>query len=135
MFKIDSRILDDSVELQDLTLSQLRLMRDGDLDWFLLVPMKENVVDWSDLSEQDQQILTKEIDYVCKLLKSTSPDKLNVASLGNVVPQMHVHVIARFKTDRAWPRPVWGTSATRPFDPTKVNFWKNKILENPWANG
>ena len=131
---IDSRLLEDSIEIQTLSLSQLRLMKDGDLDWFLLVPLRENVKDWSDLSIDDQLILTREINYICNILKTTEPDKLNVASLGNLVPQLHIHLIARFKRDRAWPRPIWGTHPTRPFDPTKVNFWKNILLETPWEN-
>lgn len=127
--QIDTRIVQDSIELHTLELCQLRLMRDGDLDWFVLVPLRENIVDWCDLSLDDQKVLCTEIDFVCRLLKVTSPDKLNVASLGNIVPQMHVHVIARFKSDRSWPRPVWGSSPTKPFDPTKVNFWKTQIAE------
>ena len=131
--QIDARLIEDSIEICNLTLSQLRLMRDGDVDWFLLIPLREEVKDWCDLSIEDQLVLTREIDYVSRLVKETKVDKINVASLGNLVSQLHIHIIGRLKADRAWPRPIWGTSATRPFDPTKVNFWKNKMMESPWA--
>lgn len=125
---IDKRILNDSLFLKDLSLCQLRLYKDGDLDWFLLIPRKEAVVDWNDLCIIDQIELTKEIDYVCNLIKRyASPDKINVASLGNMVPQMHVHIIARYKNDRAWPNPVWGSKSKKTFQNYMWEAWNQRL--------
>lgn len=123
--EIHSKLLNDSHFIYDFPLSQLRLIADGENTWFLLIPMRENKIDWSDLSQTDQHQLTDEIDIVCKeIQKYKSPDKLNVASLGNMVPQLHIHVIARFKDDRAWPGPIWGTQAQNEFDNKEVLFWQ-----------
>lgn len=125
--KINERILQDSEFIKDLELSQLRLLKDGDLDWFLLIPRKEGMVDWSDLSIEDQKTLCEEITLVSEKLKEVNPDKINVASLGNMVPQLHIHVIARYKTDRAWPGAIWGSESLKEFSPEKVNYWKVKF--------
>ena len=112
MFVLDKTLARDSEFLADLDLCQLRIIKDSENPWLLLIPKIEDMVDWSDLDLQDQLRLTQEIDRCCKFLKSTvNPDKLNVASLGNQVPQLHIHIIARFKNDRAWPGPIWGTKA------------------------
>ena len=111
---IDKRIENDSEYIQDLELSQLRLYKDGDLDWFLLIPRVEGVKDWHELDENLQMQLTREINYCCKLLeKYAKPDKINVGSLGNMVPQMHIHIIARYKNDRAWPNAIWEQKVKR----------------------
>ncbi|MBL7663762.1 MAG: HIT domain-containing protein [Bacteriovoracaceae bacterium] len=128
--KIDERLQNDSEFICEFKLCQLRLMKDGELDWFLLIPRQANMKDWHDLELEHQYQLTREIDLVCKLLKAKAPcEKLNVANLGNIVNQFHVHVVARQKADRAWPGPIWGTKAAKVFDLKKVEFWK-KIFEN-----
>jgi diadenosine tetraphosphate (Ap4A) HIT family hydrolase len=126
--EIDKRILKDSFFIKELALSQLRLYKDGDLDWFLLVPKRENVVDWTDLNESDQLSLTKEINFVCQLLKKYSkPDKINIGSLGNMVPQMHVHIIGRMKDDRAWPAAIWGTKSRKNYQPYMAEQWSRRL--------
>ena len=128
--EIHSKLLEDSHFIVDLPLSQLRIIPDGDNPWFLLIPMRPDKKEWSDLSLDDQYQLTQEINQVCLLLKEyKDPDKLNVASLGNMVPQLHIHVIARYKDDRAWPGPIWGTSAGSEFDNSQVHFWQEKFKE------
>lgn len=127
---IDKRIQNDSEYLKDFNLCQLRLYKDGDLDWFILVPRVERVKDWCDLSAESQIQLTKEINHVCELLKKYArPDKINVASLGNMVPQMHVHIIARYKNDRAWPNAVWGTKSKKTYQSFMATDWRNKLNE------
>jgi diadenosine tetraphosphate (Ap4A) HIT family hydrolase len=126
--EIDKRILNDSEYLKDLELCQLRLYKDGDLNWFILVPMRENVIDWCDLSIKEQHLLTEEIDYCCRLLrKYVGPDKINVASLGNMVAQMHVHIIARYYDDRAWPKPIFGTASKKTYQSYMLETWIKRL--------
>lgn len=99
----------DAWVIGDLELSRLLLMKDANYPWLVLVPQRDGARDLIDLTETDRIQLTKETDRVARALKDvTNCDKLNVAALGNMVPQLHVHIIARRATDAAWPRPVWG---------------------------
>ena len=80
--------------------------------WVILVPEREDMVEIFDLTSKDQKKLIEEISLISKAMKKLYwPDKINVAALGNIVEQLHVHVIARFKTDTVWPEPVWGKGA------------------------
>jgi diadenosine tetraphosphate (Ap4A) HIT family hydrolase len=107
-FATDPRLAADSSFLVSLGLSDLRLMNDCRFPWLLLVPRVE-ATEIVDLAPADRMQLLDEITRVSAALrKVTACHKLNVAALGNVVRQLHVHVIARFTTDAAWPRPVWG---------------------------
>ena len=85
------------------------LMRDANYPWFILVPDREGITEIHQLDEADQQRLMHESVLLSQVLERVfSPDKLNIASLGNIVPQCHVHHIVRYRTDVAWPAPVWG---------------------------
>jgi len=107
-FVLDPRLEETSVPVADWPLSQLRLKDDARFHWLLLVPRAQGVVELTDLDGDAYAQLTAEILAATRLvLEVAHPDKVNVASLGNVVPQMHVHVIARFASDPAWPDPVW----------------------------
>lgn len=125
--QINERILADSEFISKLNLSELRLIKDGDVDWFVLIPLKEGKKDWSDLEMEDQFELCREISLVSEKLAVVNPDKVNVASLGNVVPQLHVHVLARYKNDRAWPGAIWGTEAKEDFKEERVKFWVDEF--------
>ena len=117
-WRLDPRLADDTHPVTLLGLSELRLMDDANHPWLILVPRIEHIVEWIDLDAARQAELTREIDLVCRALQSTfRPHKLNVAALGNQVPQLHVHVIARFENDIAWPRPVWGSATAKPYSP------------------
>ena len=119
-----------STFLEDLKLCELRLMHDGDNDWFLLVPKRDKIVEITELTEEDQAQLMKEICYASKLMKSSCEcDKLNIGSLGNIQSQLHVHIIARKQTDRAWPGSIWGVAPRESFEASRVSFWKEKISE------
>lgn len=123
---MDKRLTKDSVLIHEFTLSQLRLMKDGELDWFILIPKREGVVEWVDLNLDEQKLLLEEINLVSRKLQSFGQgQKLNIASLGNVVSQFHLHIVHRREGDRAWPGPIWGTSAQSEFDEAKVPFWKD----------
>ena len=105
----------DTSTIGDLPLSRLLLANDANYPWLLLVPRCTGASEIIDLSESDQNQLAAEIAAASRALKAVAPcDKLNVAALGNVVPQLHVHVIARFVGDPAWPNPIWGHGPARP---------------------
>ncbi len=126
MMIIDSRFENDSIFLADLSLSQLRLMNDGELDWFILIPKREDIIEWSDLGQEDQLLLNQEINMLVNLLKELPEvKKVNVANLGNIVSQFHVHIIGRKFGDRAWPGPIWGTKSSLPLSQERIQFWKN----------
>ena len=97
-------------------LCELRLMDDANHPWLILVPRVVDAVELVDLSNAQQAELMREVGVASRVLQAVfKPHKLNVAALGNLVPQLHVHVIARFQDDIAWPRPVWGTAAAKPY--------------------
>ncbi|GAB3376471.1 HIT family protein [Lysobacter rhizosphaerae] len=115
------QLADDTHPVAHFALSDLQLMDDANHPWLILVPRVENAVEWSDLDESQQAELTREINRACRLLQAEfKPNKLNVAALGNMVPQLHVHVIARFHEDIAWPRPVWGMATAQPYSPEEL---------------
>jgi diadenosine tetraphosphate (Ap4A) HIT family hydrolase len=108
----------DAGAVGDLPLSRLLLANDANYPWLLLVPRRAGAGEIIDLSEADQIQLAAEIAAVSRVLRAVaSCDKLNVAALGNVVAQLHVHVIARRRNDPAWPKPVWGAVPPRDYDP------------------
>jgi diadenosine tetraphosphate (Ap4A) HIT family hydrolase len=123
MFELDSRLHNDTFFVCDLSLSRVLLMNDSQFPWLILVPKRNNVSEIIDLTEQEQIVLTRESAQVSKVMqKMFSPHKLNVAALGNVVKQLHVHHVARFSTDTAWPKPVWGNQAVVPYTQEKAEL-------------
>jgi diadenosine tetraphosphate (Ap4A) HIT family hydrolase len=110
MVKLDDRLAKDALHLGDLPLSSVLLLKNALYPWVILVPNVEGASEITDLTEAAQIALIGEINSVSKVMQMVyDPDKLNIASLGNHVAQLHVHVIARYHTDNAWPEPVWGT--------------------------
>ena len=117
-FTIDPRILADSRPLASLPLSDLLLKDDARYPWLLMLPRRAGVSEIIDLAEDDRALLLAEIALVSTALKTaTGCLKLNIAAFGNVVPQLHVHVIARFANDAAWPQPVWGIGEAVAYQP------------------
>ena len=109
MFELSPRLESDTDWVLDLQLSRVLMMDDSRYPWLILVPRLANVREWLDLSSRDQALLLAEQLQVSRCLQTlVSPDKLNIATLGNIVPQLHVHIVARFESDFAWPSPVWG---------------------------
>jgi len=120
-FQLDPRLAADTILLADLPLSRLLMMRDGNYPWLILVPRRAGAVEILDLAAEDRAALWSEIERVAEALRAeTAADKLNVAALGNVVAQLHVHVIARFRSDAAWPAPVWGRVPAIPLDEARA---------------
>ena len=109
MFALDSRLQNDTLLIGDFPLCRLLLMNDDHYPWFILVPRREEVSELFQLSADDQKMLWHETVILTELLKDTfAAYKMNVATLGNVVSQLHMHVIVRRREDAAWPAPVWG---------------------------
>jgi diadenosine tetraphosphate (Ap4A) HIT family hydrolase len=107
-FILDPRLEEGSVAIAEWPLCQLRLKDDARFHWLLAVPRRSGVIELTDLDPDDYLQLMGEILAATRLVQAIArPDKVNVATLGNVVPQMHVHVIGRFASDPAWPDPVW----------------------------
>jgi diadenosine tetraphosphate (Ap4A) HIT family hydrolase len=107
----------DTHQVGDLPLSRVLIIKDANYPWVILVPRQADVREVLDLGPDDQTRLMAEITRMGAALKEISGcDKLNIAALGNIVPQLHVHIIARSKSDPAWPHPVWGKLKPRPYD-------------------
>ena len=107
-FKLDRKFLKSSYHITDLKLCTIRLNDNSKFPWLILIPKRNKITDMSDLKSKDQILLMKEIVYVSKIMKkSFKTKKLNVEKIGNIVPQLHVHIIARTKKDSSWPLSVW----------------------------
>lgn len=111
-FTLDQRLEGSSHFIEDWPLCRVALKSDRTWPWLYLVPRREGVRETYELPEQEQHQLIREIGWAQKTIQALyKPDKINTAALGNMVPQLHVHVFARYKTDPAWPRPVWAIQA------------------------
>ena len=120
-FVLDPRLAGDTHVVADLELSRLLLFDDLRFPWLILVPRRAGLRELIDLERDAQLRLLDEIDRASRVLHAfAKPDKLNVAALGNVVAQLHVHVIARYVGDAAWPRPVWNVGERTPYRPDEV---------------
>ena len=109
MFELHPQLAKDCTDLGRLTLCRLLLMNDANYPWFILVPERELVREVHELTDADRHLLWDESALLSRALqKGFAPDKLNIAALGNQVPQLHVHHIVRYNHDPAWPNPVWG---------------------------
>ena len=119
----------DTAFVCDLPLSRLLAMNDANFPWLILVPRRPGASELFDLGA-DQATLANEIALVSRALKEeTRCDKLNVAAIGNVVPQLHIHIVARTKDDALWPRPVWGAAPPRPYEPEALQRFVTAIRE------
>lgn len=117
-WRLDDRLADDTHPVAQLPLCEVRLMDDSHFPWLVLIPRIAGATEVIDLPEAQQQALLREVARACHVLRDRfDPDKLNVAALGNVVAQLHVHVVARYTGDIAWPKPVWGQAAALPYTP------------------
>jgi diadenosine tetraphosphate (Ap4A) HIT family hydrolase len=117
-YELHPQLAADTHPVAAFELSELRLMDDANYPWLILVPRIAGAHELVDLDATQRHALTDEIDRAARALRDAfHPHKLNVAALGNLVPQLHVHVIARYELDPAWPAPVWGRVAARPYSP------------------
>lgn len=121
-FQLDARLAEDTQELARWPLSRVLLMDDARYPWLILVPERDGVTELIDLEPSDQALMWAESLLLGRLMRSVfKPDKLNVAALGNVVAQLHVHHVARFRGDEAWPAPVWGAGQPRRYEARELS--------------
>ena len=130
MFELHPDLANDTSLVIELPLSQVLLMNNVRYPWIILVPQRENILEIHHLEPDDQTTLFQELIQASNIMESIfSPDKINVGALGNMVPQLHVHVIARFKDDVAWPDPVWGHGDTIPYGPRKRERLQTQLAD------
>ena len=129
MKKINKNFLKTSHFITDLNLCSIRLNDNSKFPWLILIPRRKNIKDMTELNSKDQILLMKEIILVSKIVKKLfKTSKLNVEKIGNIVPQLHIHIIARKKTDTTWPLSVWVTKS-KPYTEKNLRFVINKITE------
>jgi diadenosine tetraphosphate (Ap4A) HIT family hydrolase len=117
-FTLDPRLDADTSHVGDLALCSVLLMDDARFPWLILVPRRAGVSELTDLADADARALMDELRLATGvMLALAKPDKVNVGALGNMVPQLHVHVVGRFRSDPAWPGPVWGHGTRMPYPP------------------
>lgn len=118
-FSLHPRLAADTLVLGSLTLSRILLMNDARYPWLILVPAVADARELHDLEAGDRILLMEEIAGASRRLSDQyAPDKINVGAIGNIVPQLHVHVVARREGDPAWPAPVWGVGTAKPYGET-----------------
>ncbi|MCC2616000.1 HIT domain-containing protein [Aestuariibacter halophilus] len=129
-FTLHPQLAADTLLVGDLPLCRVLLMNDVQFPWCILVPRVGGITEIIDLSEQQQHQLWQESAQLSLQLQSLcQPDKLNVAALGNMVPQLHIHHIARFRDDPVWPKPVWGNISAKPYGPGEAEQLINRLRE------
>src|ERR1700710_531995 len=132
-WSLHAQLKNDTIDIGDLPLSRVLVIKDANYPWLLLVPRRVDTVEIVDLNEVEQAQLMTEINRVARALQDVAkPDKLNIAALGNVVPQLHVHIIARRSSDAAWPRPVWGVVPPIAHDPPEVEAFISALRRKIW---
>lgn len=130
MFQLHPRLTEDSIVLGRFELSLLLLSKDANYPWCILVPQREDVFEIHHLSEDEQVQLIRESCRLAEMMTSLfDAHKMNVAALGNVVRQLHIHHVARFPDDVAWPSPVWGKVASKDYSPAELSE-RTKRLQN-----
>ena len=130
MFELHSRLAQDTLLIGDFPLSRLLLMNDANYPWFILVPRRTGIREIYQLGDADQIQLLKESSQLARVIaRIYAADKLNVAALGNMVPQLHIHHIVRYTTDPAWPQPVWGRLPAKPYAPRAVQETCANLIE------
>ena len=130
MFTLHNKLKDDTIEIVSLALSRVLLMNDSSFPWLVLVPARKGMREIHELGIRDRSVLIEEVAAASEIIRDLfSPDKNNIGALGNLVPQLHIHIIGRFRTDRAWPGPVWGAGIARPYTEEGLNVVVGRIKE------
>lgn len=129
LFALHPRLAADTHPMGDLPLCRVLLMNDARFPWVILVPRRTGLHEMTDLQPEDAPAMMGEIGMVSKALRDTlSPDRINVAALGNMVDQLHIHVIARTMSDPAWPGTVWGHGGAKPYDEPSLLRRRNELV-------
>lgn len=120
-FALHPRLAGDTAEVARLALSRVLLMNDARVPWLILVPERADVTELHALPQAERTVLMEEVVAASHVLERLyRPDKLNVGALGNLVPQLHVHVVGRYRSDAAWPGPIWGSGPAIPYEPDRL---------------
>lgn len=128
MFEMDKRLVGDTVELGDFALSRVLLMNDSRYPWLILVPRVVDASEVFDLQLEQQQELWQETQIVAHALKHAfAADKINIATLGNVVSQLHMHIVVRMQNDEAWPAPIWGLGVPQPYSESALIEMRTRL--------
>jgi diadenosine tetraphosphate (Ap4A) HIT family hydrolase len=121
IFELHPRLTQDCIAIGRFDLCQLLLMNDSQYPWFILVPERTDLQEIYQLSKADQELLTEESSYLAENLSILyKADKMNIATIGNLVPQLHIHHIVRYRSDKAWPAPVWGKFPAVPYTEQQI---------------
>ena len=129
-FTLHRQLEADTAFITDLPLSRMLLINDSHYPWIVLVPRRANATEIYKLNHSDQTQLLSESAQVCRVMEVLfSPDKMNVAAIGNMVPQLHLHHVARFTSDIAWPAPVWGFAPSAAYDAKILESTVKRIRE------
>ena len=130
MFKLDNRIENDSFFMQEIKNFQIRLMNVQEFFWIVLIPIKPNLIELSDLEvDERNELLNFAVDLGNYIKSDQNFDKVNIGMLGNVVAQLHLHIVLRNKDDPAWPGPVWGWKSTSNLDEETKQIRSKLILK------
>lgn len=130
LFSVDPKLEQDSYLIADMELSRLYVKNDKENPWFVLIPRKAKAVELMDLTHEEQCMLMEEVTIVSEFLKTYyKPTKINIGALGNIVRQLHVHIIARYENDQAWPQALWGTTPELLFEQVELENIKSNFQE------
>jgi diadenosine tetraphosphate (Ap4A) HIT family hydrolase len=122
-FELHPRLKEDCIAIGRFDLCQLLMMNDSQYPWFILVPEKVGIKEIYQLSKQERYTLTEESSFLAENLAALyKADKMNIAAIGNLVPQLHIHHVVRYQTDKAWPAPIWGKFAAVPFTQEQITI-------------
>lgn len=123
MFNLHPQLDKDTILVGQFALSDVLLMNDARYPWLILVPRRDDLREVYQLDDADQQQLLRESSFVAETMANLfKADKMNIAAIGNMVPQLHIHHIARFKDDACWPKPVWGVGQARPYSEDELGI-------------
>ena len=127
-FQLHERLQQDCIAIGRFTLCQLLLMNDKQFPWFILVPERADIKEIYQLNAADRQLLSEESCFLAENMGDLfKADKMNMAAIGNIVPQLHIHHIVRYQTDKAWPAPVWGKFAALPYTELQIIELTDKV--------
>ncbi|MCX7102702.1 MAG: HIT domain-containing protein [Methylobacter sp.] len=120
-FQLHPRLAEDCISIGQFELCRLLMMNDSQYPWFILVPKRPELQEIYQLNKAERALLTEESSYLAEsLAKLYKADKMNIAAIGNLVPQLHIHHVVRYQIDKAWPAPVWGKFAAVPYNEQQI---------------
>jgi diadenosine tetraphosphate (Ap4A) HIT family hydrolase len=130
LFQLHPRLKQDCIAIGRFDLCQLLMMNDSQYPWFILVPEKAGIKEIYQLGKTERHVLTEESSYLAEnMAELYNADKMNIAAIGNLVPQLHIHHIVRYQSDRAWPAPIWGKFAAVPYTRQQITDNIDRVKE------